>query len=87
MYRNRGNDRPAARDKRAWFADIDLNEPAGQRSIAAEIRLRTPTGCMVHAVGRAVRDPGDKDVRGNSAPKLAIARALRDLARLIEAQT
>jgi hypothetical protein len=64
----------------AWFADIRLKERAGSRWIGAEIKLRMPDGRMAHSVGVAVSDPGDSH---DSARRLAVARALRDLARLV----
>jgi hypothetical protein len=66
--------------KGSWFADIRLMERGGSRWIGAEIKLRMPAVRMVQSVGAAVSDPGDTH---DSARRLAVARALRDLARLV----
>ena len=68
-----------------WFADVHLEELAGERGIHAEVKLRTPDGIMLCAVGKSRRDPHDRDGRGH--PRLAIARALCGLARLLVAQS
>ena len=63
------------------FALEDEVRPEARQAIA-DIRLRTPDGGMARGLGAAVRNPGDQP---NIAHRLAIARALRDLARLVTA--
>jgi hypothetical protein len=76
---------PAVNGRGGWFADVYLEELAGERGVHAEVKLRTPDGMMLRAVGRSLRDPHDRD--GLRHPRLAIARALCGLARLLVAHS
>jgi len=77
--------KPVVRRQGGWFADVHLEEPTGERTIQAEVRLRAPDGDVLCGVGRSRRDPHDR--RSPRPPRLAIARALKNLVRRLEVQS